>query len=114
MMMITLASDRRIADVFGRFSSGEAGDYGFSRTHVPMELAQFGDSNLISRSQAKRVLARLDRFDEIMLDFKGIKLIGQGFADELFRVFAQAHPSLKLVVINANDDVWADDPSRQD
>lgn len=35
-----------------------------------------------------------------MLDFAGIEDIGQAFADELFRVYALAHPQLELVPLN--------------
>ncbi|MEE8469856.1 MAG: STAS-like domain-containing protein, partial [Dehalococcoidia bacterium] len=58
-----------------------------------------------SRSQAKRVLARFDRFKEIMLDFDQVEFIGQAFADEIFRVFKNAHPDIKIFPIGANEDV---------
>jgi hypothetical protein len=35
------------------------------------------------------------------LDFAGISEIGQAFADELFRVFANAHPRIRITPINA-------------
>jgi hypothetical protein len=59
----------------------------------------------MSRSQAKRLLTRFDRFLEVVLDFTGVDLIGQGFADELFRVFAAAHPKVHLSPINCNENV---------
>jgi hypothetical protein len=31
-----------------------------------------------------------------VLDFKGVRSIGQGFADEIFRVFAKSHPHITL------------------
>ena len=45
-----------------------------------------GDDNLVSRSQAQKLLARVDRFKVIVLDFDGIHAVGQAFADEAFRV----------------------------
>ena len=54
---------------------------------VPVDLARYGDDNLVSRSQARRLLARVDRFRTVVLDFKGVDAIGQAFADEVFRVF---------------------------
>jgi hypothetical protein len=39
-------------------------------------------------ASAKRVLGRGDRFDEVLLDFKGVSSIGPAFADEIIRVFA--------------------------
>jgi hypothetical protein len=84
-------------------SSGE--DYGFTRTHIPVVLAQYGDENLVSRSQAKRLLARFDRFKEVFLDFTGVHTIGPAFADEIFRVFYRQHPEIRLVWVNANSEV---------
>jgi hypothetical protein len=55
---------------------------------------------LVSRSQAKRLIARLDRFKIVILDFDGIQEIGQAFADELFRVYAMAHPEVELLPKN--------------
>ena len=42
---------------------------------------------------------------EIKYDHSGIDEIGQGFADELFRVFANQHPSTKLTPVNCNAEV---------
>ncbi len=85
----------------------EDGDYGFSKTVVPVSLVQYGDEALISRSQAKRLLARFDRFKKVFLDFKGVEDIGQAFADEVFRVFVRAHPNIEIVPFNANPEVDA-------
>lgn len=72
---------------------------------VPVRLAQCGDEKLISRSQAKRLLLRLDGFKMVILDFKGVESIGQEFADQIFRVFAQTHPGMEVVPINTSKDV---------
>ena len=66
---------------------------------------QYGDDSLISRSQAKRLLGRFDRFRIVMLDFAGVASIGQAFADEVFRVFRNRHPDVELVPINASAEV---------
>ena len=55
---------------------------------------------MISRSQAKRLVARFDRFKTVTLDFEGIDEIGQAFADELFRVYRLAHPNVELEPIH--------------
>ncbi len=94
---------RTTKEVFDQFASGD--DYGFSKTVVPVKLMEYGDSNLVSRSQAKRLLARFDRFKIVELDFTGIASIGQAFADEVFRVFANQHPEVELRPLAANDDV---------
>lgn len=105
IMRIAPDSQRTLKEVFDRYADPEVDDYAFSRTHVPLNLARYGQDQLVSRSQARRVLARFERFREVLLDFSGVEFIGQAFADEIFRVFAAAHPDIKLVVINTNEDV---------
>lgn len=103
-MQIGTKCDRTVTEVFDKYS-GEEHDYGFKRTHVPVSLARYGDENLISRSQAKRLLARFDRFEEVLLDFEGVELIGQAFADEIFRVFRNNNPNVRVLWLNANSNV---------
>ncbi len=50
-------------------------------------------------------MARLERFEEVVLDFSGVDEIGPAFADEIFRVFANEHPGTNLSPVNANDSV---------
>jgi len=100
MMRIDPQSNRDILQVFDQFSDPE--DFSFSKTRVPVRLAQFGEENLVSRSQAKRVLTRFDRFKKVILDFAGVEMIGQAFADEIFRVFRGEHPEVELLHTNAN------------
>ncbi len=94
---------RTSKNVFDQFSTDD--DYGFTKTVVPIELAQYGDNNLVSRSQAKRLLARIEKFKVVVFDFGGVELIGQAFADEIFRVFALSHPGIIIEHINANNEV---------
>jgi len=75
---------------------------GFTKTHVPISLGKYPGEQLVSRSQARRVLARIDRFSDVMLDFQGVQEIGQAFADEIFRVFKNAHPDTKITAIRTN------------
>ena len=96
-------SARRLKTVFDEFASGE--DYGFDKTVVPVSLARYGNELLVSRSQAKRLLARIDRFKIVIFDFEGIDQIGQAFADEVFRVFKNNHPEIQLHFIKAKTDV---------
>lgn len=103
-MAIDTTSTRTPQEVFNAYSSGPD-DYAFAKTVVPVRLAQVGDENLISRSQAKRLLQRVDRFRHVVLDFEGVRAIGQAFADEIFRVFAQAHPEVELIPMHAGTDV---------
>jgi anti-sigma regulatory factor (Ser/Thr protein kinase) len=97
-MQLRNDSQTNLEKLFGDFTSSEENT--FDRTVVPLRLAQHEGDQLISRSQAKRVAHRFERFREVELDFTGIEQIGQGFADELFRVFANAHPQIRLVPIN--------------
>lgn len=94
---------RTVKKVFDKFTDDE--DYGFNKTVVPVKLMQYGDDTLVSRSQAKRLLGRFDRFRIVMLDFAGVASIGQAFADEVFRVFRHRHPDVELVPINASAEV---------
>ena len=103
-MRIALTSQRTAADVYSQFTDVPE-DYGFSKTVVPMKLARYGDEQLISRSQAKRLIARFDRFKIVILDFDGIQEIGQAFADELFRVYAITHPQVELIPKNLSEQV---------
>lgn len=97
-------SERRLQDVFNGYTA-EEDDFGFTRTIVPVTLARYGDENLVSRSQAKRLLARFDRFKEVILDFKGVDTIGQAFADEVFRVYPRQYPQVHIVPLNFNDQI---------
>lgn len=38
-------------------------------------------------------------------DFLDVEFMGQGFADEVFRVFQNKYPDIKLVPVNANETV---------
>lgn len=103
-MKIGNNTERTLKEVFDRYAS-EENDYSFSKTHIPVKLMQYGNENLISRSQAKRLLARSERFEQVLLDFSGVESIGQGFADEVFRVFQNEHPNTKLIHFRANENV---------
>ena len=94
---------RTTKKVFDQFTSDD--DIGFTKTVVPVRLAQYGDDKLVSRSQAKRLLARIDRFKTVIFDFQGVDSIGQAFADEVFRVFALKHPDIELLTMKTNSAV---------
>lgn len=102
-MEIALDAKHTMGQIFDRFSTDLDG--GFTKTHVPLVLAKYEGEQLVSRSQAKRVLIRVDQFREVFLDFKDIKVIGQGFADEIFRVFANQRPDIDIRYVNAIPEV---------
>jgi len=101
LMEINNHSRHNITEIFDDYAS-EEDDYGFNQTVVPVKLAQHGDGKLVSRSQAKRVLSGLDRFTNILFDFTGVETIGQAFADQIFRVYKNQHPEIKVIFINTN------------
>lgn len=96
-------SHKHLNNVFEQCQS-KPGSYSFDKTHVYIKLYTAG-TIYISRSQARRLLTNLDKFKVIVLNFEGIKTIGQAFADEVFRVFTTRHPSIEIKPINTNDAV---------
>ena len=102
-MKLANDSKRQPKDVYKQFTE----DFVFDKSTIPIRLAQVGPSGLVSRSQAKRVLAGIERFKRVTLDFTGVEWIGQGFADEIFRVYQKAHPDIQILVEGANPAVTA-------
>ena len=86
-------------------NSSKEGAGSFNKTVVPVALAKAGPNELVSRSQAKRLLARVDQFKIVVFDFKDVESIGQAFADEIFRVFAKRHPDIEMPVVHATKQV---------
>jgi len=78
------------------------GSSAFDKTTVPVRLAKYGTDQLVPRSQAKRVLMRVEQFSQVIFDFTDVAIIGQAFADQIFRVFALEHPSVDLRIVHAN------------
>jgi anti-sigma regulatory factor (Ser/Thr protein kinase) len=103
-MKIANDSPRTTKEIYDRFADPEEDDFGFVRTIVPIKLAKYS-GQLVSRSQAKMVLSGLDRFKIVTFDFDEVESIGQAFADEIFRVFANAHPEMQLRSVNTNERV---------
>jgi hypothetical protein len=61
----------------------------------------------VSRSEARRLLVNLEKFREIVLDFRDVRSVGQGFADEVFRVFTGRNPEIVIRSENVNPAVMA-------
>jgi anti-sigma regulatory factor (Ser/Thr protein kinase) len=106
-LTIRIGSNRRLEDVFRQYSTlDEEGSIPkFDKTHIQVGLSKSGQEGYVSRSQAKRILTGLEKFNHIALDFKDIKTVGQGFVDEVFRVFQSKHPKIKIEWTRANEDV---------
>jgi hypothetical protein len=100
-MYLANNSETILKDIFDKFSTEIPGD--FDKTIVPINLTNTDD--LVSRSQARRILSGLELFKEVILDFKNIENIGQAFADEIFRVFPNRNPDTAIIAQNANANV---------
>src|SRR5262249_49188524 len=103
-MAIANDSKRTTSEVMDSFAADEE-NYGFNKTVVPVRMVREGSDGLVSRSQAKRLLARVDRFATVILDFADVDTIGRAFADEIFRVFARANPGIVIIPIRTNPEV---------
>ena len=99
---IDVNSSRHLSSIFRRFTDA---DFGFSKTEIKVRLYTSGEGVHVSRSQARRILHGLDKFSSVILDFDKVPIIGQGFADEIFRVFKNKYPNIKIQPINMNDAV---------
>ena len=91
-------SKKNIKEVFDMYAPI---DSGFIKTSIPIKHACCEFGYPVSRSQARRLCTRFDEFEEVVLNFEGVDNIGQAFAHEIFNVFQQKHPDLKLIVENA-------------
>jgi len=95
-----LNSDKNLKAVFDAFTGNEDENFAFNKTIVPVKLVLYEGERLVSRSQAKRILNRVERFKTVLLDFQDVDFIGQAFADEVFRVFARNNPQITLIPVN--------------
>ena len=106
IMKIALDSKREIQEVYADYQHEDSeGMPKFDKTHIMVKLSKIGEERYVSRSQARRICLGLEKFKRVALDFKNIATIGQGFVDEIFRVFQLKYPNINITYINANDDV---------
>jgi anti-sigma regulatory factor (Ser/Thr protein kinase) len=102
---IDIDSEKHLNNVFKKYTdSNNEGGYGFDKTEIKIKLYIMGGVH-VSRSQARRVLASLEKFKSIVFDFDKVPIVGQAFVDEIFRVFHNKYPDIKLQAINMNDPV---------
>ena len=94
-MSLSNFSHKKTSEIFDIYSNI---DGGFSKTRIP--LKNIFESSPVSRSQAKRICNRLDKFKEVVIDFDGLTWMGQGFAHQIFVVYQKEHPNIKLTPIN--------------
>lgn len=76
-------------------------DLEFDTTRILVKLVAMG-TTFVSRSEAKRLTAGLEKFRVVILDFNGVESVGQGFVDEIFRVWASDHPEVEIRPVNMN------------
>ena len=98
---IALDSLRHLQGVFGEYSTSS---FEFDKTRVAVRLYKMG-TLYISRSQARRIMTGLEKFKTVILDFAHIKSAGQGFADEIFRVWRIHNPGIKVEAANTNENI---------
>jgi len=107
VMVLKNTSKRLIRNVFDEFTEDSYGEgtSQFNKTVIPVKLAIYGNEKLVSRSQAKRLLIRIEKFQHVIFDFKDVTTIGQAFADEIFRVYANKNAHINLLSVNMNEEV---------
>ena len=76
---------QQLKSIFQAFQKNDS--LSFNVTEIKVELSKLGTEKYISRSQAKRIIIGLEKFDVIILDFSNIRMAGQGFVHEIFRIF---------------------------
>ena len=103
-MSININSKRKMKEIFDAYTEDDE-DHAFVATDLLVDLSRFEGERLISRSQAKRLLTHLSSFTRIMLDFSKVEAVGQGFVDEMFRVYPLKHPEVSVFYKNANPEV---------
>lgn len=91
------STERELNSVFDEYTDEDTLAFDKSRTTV--RLFEY-DVPFVSRSEAKRLARNLERFREVVVDFRGIEQVGQGFADELFRVWQRERPGTRLTPVN--------------
>lgn len=97
------STKKHLNDVFKKYQS-DPSTYAFDKTEIKVRLYTMG-TIYISRSQARRILTGLEKFQKIILDFDKVPTVGQAFADEVFRVFNIKHPDIEIQPINMNEAV---------
>jgi anti-sigma regulatory factor (Ser/Thr protein kinase) len=76
----------------------------FDKTEVRVRLSRAA-GDYVSRSEARRLLFGLEKFKRIVMDFSEARGVGQGFADEVFRVFTQKNPSIRIEPVHMSPSV---------
>ena len=101
--IFVIITERTTKEIFDEYTSD---DFVFNKTKITVHLAKdYLGYDFVSRSLAKRILMNVEKFKIIVLDFENIDNIGQGFADEVFRVFKNKNPDITIVSVNMNEEI---------
>lgn len=96
---------RHLSEVFKKYTNiTDASNHGFDKTEINVKLYALAGVH-ISRSQARRVLSGLEKFKVIVFDFAKVPVVGQAFADEVYRVFHRKYPYIALEEVHMNEGV---------
>ena len=103
ILVLNKNTERTTKEIFDEYTSD---DFVFNKTKITVHLAKdYLGHDFVSRSLAKRILMNVEKFKVIVLDFENINNIGQGFADEVFRVFKNKNPDIAIVPVNMNEEI---------
>ena len=103
ILVLNKNTERTTKKIFDEYTSD---DFVFNKTKIIVHLAKdYLGHDFVSRSLAKRILMNVEKFKIIVLDFENIDNIGQGFADEVFRVFKNKNPDITIVPVNMNEEI---------
>ncbi|QYR68561.1 DUF4325 domain-containing protein [Fusobacterium animalis] len=103
ILILNKNTERTTKEIFDEYTSD---DFVFNKTKITVHLAKdYLGHDFVSRSLAKRILMNVEKFKIIVLDFENIDNIGQGFADEVFRVFKNKNPDIAIVPVNMNEEI---------
>lgn len=94
---------KHLSDIFGKYETNPD-EPDFDKTEIHVKLYKVG-TVYVSRSQARRILSGLEKFKHIILNFEDVPTVGQGFADEIFRVFQLKYPDIVITPVHMNEAV---------
>lgn len=81
-------------------SSGPTPSTSISSGRAPSSSSSGSGVRFVSRSEAKRLMRGLDRYREVVLDSRDVEQVGQGFVDEVFRVWPAQHPGTTVIPVS--------------
>lgn len=98
---ISAKTKRRLTNIFNLYTDKKLS---FNKTEIRIKLFRL-DAEYLSRSQARRILTGLEKFQKIILDFAEVDTVGQAFADEIFRVWQNKNSKIEIQPINCAEAV---------